>query len=196
MININIYIINLHIVGKSITLGWSKKEKTALKYANNILRNPNIEIFKVNINDYNDLSECPFNIDKQKFQAYLEKDMLVKVNEFVFTKEEWDILENDYNEYCESLRTSLETIEKVSSLLSDNSKKYFKSIQKELFDMNDKKLFKFFIKHHSLFNHDGSINSILERVTLRKTFEDCKKMDDEYKAICGIPHIPFDDRYF
>ena len=168
-----IYVISF----ERIIIAWSKKEKYIDKYIKYTLNNCkyiNISNIDIDLSEINEIENCPFDTQLNKFT----NDEIVKEFGFYLTKLEWDIIENEFEEYLYNLSVSFETVISIKNILSDKGKNYLKNIFKEFEQIKKKDFFKnYIINHPTLFNN----NKIEERIRSRNFFLEQKELDKEYK---------------
>lgn len=183
-----IYIVTIDLFEKNIILGWSKKEKLIQRYIDQSLHNLDLlTVSKVQFENIGEIFDCPFDIDTDS----LNNDQIEKRSKHCLTSLEWKIIDDEFEKFLYTLQERLHPISIVKNALSDKGQSALKIVLNELTQIDKKELYKSFLDHHPFFNNKGCVDDLMERLIYRKSFQESKKMDDEYKQI-----ISDDDRFF
>ena len=178
-----IYLASTNIFGENIILGWSEKEKIVRKFIEESFNNfYMIEIIKIKVEDINELFQCPFDLDIKS----IENDHILKYAKHCLTSLEWDIIDNEFEKFIYVLNNNLGILPIIQDALSEKGKSAMKIVKGEIENLDTKDIYKAFLNNHKFCRGANTIESIAERILIRKSFLESKEMDREYRQIIGI----------
>ena len=179
----SIYIASINISEQNLILGWSKKEKNIRKFVEESLHNSDLIIIsKASFDNIGELFDCPFNIDIKS----IENDQIKKYSKRYLPLIEWEILNKEFDQFIYNMKERFSDLNIIQDALSEKGYSALQIVKQEIAQAEIRKLYISFLNHHRFFNNSGSIKDILERVMERKSFQESKDMDDEYRRIMGL----------
>ena len=168
-------------------IAYSKKVKRIQKYLNETLHlNQNVKKYLSIIQIENTLqNNLYYNGDFNNLE-------LVSFGGFIFTQEEWEILDEEYEEFKLKANSSVKIISTIIDALSYQSKLNWIKIAEEINRINDTdmdiQLYGSFIRNHELYNNDEDITAFLNRITSLKAYRENKYYDGECSQYVALPY--------
>ena len=168
-------------------IAYSKKVKRIQKYLNETLHlNQNVKKYLSIIQIENTLQNNLY------YRGNFKGSELISFGGFVFTQEEWEILDEEYEEFKLKADSSVRIISTIIDALSYQSKLNWIKIAEEINRMDnsdmDMQLYGSFIRNHELYNNDGDIKAFLNRITSLKAYRENKYYERECSQYVALPY--------
>ena len=168
-------------------IAYSKKVKRIQKYLNETLHlNQNVKKYFSIIQIENTLQNNLY------YRGNFKGSELISFGGFVFTQEEWEILDEEYEEFKLKADSSVRIISTIIDALSYQSKLNWIKIAEEINRMDnsdmDMQLYGSFIRNHELYNNDGDIKAFLNRITSVKAHRENKYYERECNQYRELPY--------
>lgn len=171
----------------NMIIAYSKKVKRIQKYLNETLH------LNQNVKKYFSIIQIENNLQNNLYyRGNFKGSELISFGGFVFTQEEWEILDEEYEEFKLKADSSVRIISTIIDALSYQSKLNWIKIAEEINRMDstdmDMQLYGSFIRNHELYNNDGDIKAFLNRIACVKVHRENKLYDRECAQYVALPY--------
>lgn len=163
----------------SCIIAYSKKMKRIQKYLNETLH------LNQNVKKYFNIIQIENTLQNNSYYMGNFKNLeLISFGGFVFTQEEWEIIDEEYEAFKLKADSAVKIISTIIDGLSLSSKQAWIKIASEINRMDntdmDTQLYGSFIRNHELYNNDGDIKAFINRIESVRSFQEGKDMNEEY----------------
>lgn len=163
----------------SCIIAYSKKVKRIQKYLNETLH------LNQNVKKYFNIIQIENTLQNNSYYMGNFKNLeLISFGGFVFTQEEWEIIDEEYEAFKLKADSAVKIISTIIDGLSLSSKQAWIKIASEINRMDntdmDTQLYGSFIRNHELYNNDGDIKAFINRIESVRSFREGKDMNEEY----------------
>ncbi len=171
----------------NMIIAYSKKSKRIQKYLNETLH------LNQNVKKYFNIIQLENTLQNNLYYRGNFKGLeLLSFGGFVFTQEEWEILDEEYESFKLKADSSVKIISTIIDALSYQSKLNWIKIAEEINRMDstdmDTQLYGSFIRNHELYNNDGDIKAFLNRIESVKAYRENKYYDRECSDFIKLPY--------
>lgn len=171
----------------NMIIAYSKKAKRIQKYLNETLHlNQNVKKYFSIIQLENTLQNNLY------YMGNFKSSELISFGGFVFTQEEWEIIDEEYEAFKLKADSSVKIISTIIDALSYQSKLNWIKIAEEINRMDstdmDTQLYGSFIRNHELYNNDGDIKAFLNRIESVKAHRENKYYERECSQFIQLPY--------
>ena len=183
-----IYIASVELFEKNMILGWSKKEKHIQRFVQDSLHDSDsVVISKATFENLGELFECPFDLDMKG----IEQDRIERHSKHYLTSLEWDIIDKEFEQFMYTLMERMGVLSIVQGALSEKGSSALRIAMGEIASLDPDELYQTFLDHHKFCHNVGSIEDIMERLVSRRSFQESKQMDEEYRRIVFNDFLTF-----
>lgn len=175
-----IYIASVELFETNLILAWSKKEKHIQRFVKESLNNSDmITISKASFENLGEIFDCPFDLDMKS----IEEDQIEKHSKHYLTTLEWEIVDREFEQFLYTLKERMGVFSVVQDALSEKGSSALRIAMGEIAQLDPDELYQAFLDHHKFCHNVGKVEDIMERLVIRRSFQESKEMDREYRQI-------------